>query len=291
MQAWNDSLVHEPVTEARFRAVILQDPNYEADGHLVAVREGRVVGFVSAICREGASGRDGKGRPQDAGRGYIRALFGDADTTLSRLLERALAFLHDRGKRHILTGEYTGGYITPGIDARHASLVAFLRDRFDSSSTLDDMEADLTAELPNDYQRQAQERTGAYGVRVEHYAPSMLPAMRGFVADLAIDQWFPDGWEDGYRRQRQAFVALRGDQIVGWTCFGDGETALSLGPMGVAPDHRRQGVGSCLVLACMLEGVRRGYERIWAGWTNTPFYIPSGWRVFRQYVVFEKRLS
>lgn len=290
IKAWNQHLLHAPVTADRFRKVILEDPNFSADGHQVAVREGRIVGFVSAICRDGVPGADGKGRIDHANRGYIRDIFADSESTLKGLLERGLEFLRQQGKTHILTGEYTGRYITPGIDSRYSELTAFPRGHFDSESTVDDMEADLRLPLPNAHQQSAKRRAAEYGVRIERYDPSMLPAMRGFAVALGMDQWFPPGWEEGYEQDRLAFVAIKGDEIVGWTDYAPEDTAVSLGPMGVAPEHRGHGVGSCLVLECMLEGCRRGVDRIWAGWTNSPFYVPNGWHVFRQFVVFEKQL-
>lgn len=287
--AWNAHLTHEPIDEAKFRSTILGDANYEAAGHLVAVRGDEVVGYVSAICRDGVPGRDGKGNQNDANRGYIRDIFGGSEEVLGGLLNLGLAFLEKRGKSHILTGEYTGSYVTPGVDSRYETVCAFLRSRFPEESTLDDMEADLKAPLPNAYQIDSIRRAEKYGVRIEPYASTMLGAMRGFVDALGQDSWFPPGWEREYEYDRHAFVALRGDEIVGWTDYEPEDDAISLGPLGVAPDHRGHGIGSWLVVECSLEGVRRGYDRIWAGWTNTPFYVPQGWRVFRQYIVFETR--
>jgi predicted N-acetyltransferase YhbS len=290
VQAWNQHMIHSPVTEDQFRRVIMDDPNFSAPGHLLAERDGTVVGSVSAICRHGVAGADGRGRADHADRGYIRDIFADSQSTLDALLTPGLAFLRQQGKTHILTGEYTGRYITPGVDSRYDALSTLLRERFDCESTVDDMEADLRLPLPNEHQRRAEQSAREYGVHFERYEPSMLPAMRGFAAALGIDQWFPPGWEAGYGAQHLAFVARKGEQIVGWTDYAPEDTAMSLGPMGVAPEHRGHGIGSCLVLACMREGQRCGLDRIWAGWTNSPFYVPNGWRVFRQFIVFEKQL-
>ena len=232
-------------------------PNSAADGHLVAERDGEIVGFISAICREGDVGADGKGTPADRERGYIRDLFGDSDATLDALLAGGLSYLASRGKTQILTGEYTGSYITPGVDSRYEGLTSFLRARFDHESTLDDMDAELRAPLPNAYQAEAIGRATAHGVRVEPYAAHMLPAMRGFVGALGMEQWFPPGWEAGYEHDRDAFVALRGAEIVGWTDYDPTNDPLSLGPIGVAPAHRGYGIGTWLIVACMEEGVRR----------------------------------
>lgn len=289
-EKWNGRLIHEPIDAARFRSTIMGDANYEPAGHLVAVEDGAVVGFVSAICRDGVPGRDGKGSREDANRGYVRDIFGSSEEVLGSLLDAALAFLKKGGKSHILTGEYTGSYVTPGVDSRYEALVSFLRTRFPEESTLDDMEADLKAPLPNAYQQSAIRRAERYGVRIEPYDSTTLSAMRGFVDALGMGSWFPPGWEQGYEYDRDAFVALRDGEIVGWTDYDPTGDAISLGPIGVAPEHRGHGIGSWLVVECMREGVRRGYGRIWAGWTNTPFYIPQGWRVFRRYIVFETRL-
>jgi len=134
----------------------------------------------------------------------VRDLLGESEPTWIELLDAALHFLQSRGKTHVLTGEYTGFYVTPGIDSRYEGFCAFLRDRFDTESSLEDMEADLTGGQPNGFQRRAEARASAYGVKVDRYMPSMLPAMRGFVQELGISQWFPPGWEEGYRAERVA---------------------------------------------------------------------------------------
>jgi hypothetical protein len=77
IEVWNQHFPYAPVTIDRFRKVILEDSNFPPDGHLVAVRKGRIVGFVSAICRDGVPGADGKGRQDHADRGYIRDIFAD----------------------------------------------------------------------------------------------------------------------------------------------------------------------------------------------------------------------
>jgi hypothetical protein len=56
----------------------------------------------------------------------------------------------------------------------------------------------------------------------------MLPAMRDFAVALGMDQWFPSGWEEGYEQNRLALVAIKGDEIVGWTDYAPEEAAVSL---------------------------------------------------------------
>lgn len=66
-------------------------------------------------------------------------------------------------------------------------------------------------------------------------------------------------------------VVLRGDAVVGHIAFSrarldSGHPVLALAPMGVLPEHQRQGVGSALVS----EGLRRAAE------TDFPLVVVLG---------------
>ena len=126
VEAWNCSLVYDKVTQERFEDVILDDPNYEQAGNILALDQGKIVGFVSAVAREDIAGKDGKSRPHKDEHGYIKGLFvldeyWDTDVG-EMLLEQAEAYLKSKGKRVIKVVVYLGGrYFFPGIDLRNQS--------------------------------------------------------------------------------------------------------------------------------------------------------------------------
>ena len=46
---WNQQLKHEPISETTFHSEVLDDPNFEEEGHLASERDGVINGFVSTI--------------------------------------------------------------------------------------------------------------------------------------------------------------------------------------------------------------------------------------------------
>src|SRR4029077_9395138 len=64
-----------------------------------------------------------------------------------------------------------------------------------------------------------------------------------------------------------SFVATRGRRLVGtvrlWdVSAGPGRPALLLGPLAVAPDCRKRGIGSTLVQAALREAVRLAHRAV-----------------------------
>ena len=293
VRQWNEALCYDPLDERQFRRIIFEDPNYEPEGTLIALDGTTIAGFIAAIARDGVQGKDGRGRPEEAGDGYIRAIFAvegyAPDSALAPLLDRAEGYLRGKGKKRIRIVQYTGRYFFPGIDTRYQTLIQFLEGAgFQRASTIDDMDADLTDYTPNPYQRNAIQRAQSYGVQVVDYMPSMLPALRRFVERIQIPQWFSEGWEAYYKHMVVAFL---GGEIIGWANYSPGTEYGSFGPIAVLPEHRGHGIGTWLLVESMLRVQRHGLPRIWASWTNTPFYVPNGWKICRQYLVFEKDIS
>jgi len=136
----------------------------------------------------------------------------------------------------------------------------------------------------------ARRKMAAIGVCVEDYDPAMLNQMREFAKKLDMISWFPEGWEKWFKHKGNKVVALKGDDIVGWASFGvDGKTGM-FGPTGVLKNIRHNGIGSCILLESVLRMKDAGADRVVALWANTPFYIANGWKICRQYAVFEKNI-
>jgi GNAT superfamily N-acetyltransferase len=89
---------------------------------------------------------------------------------------------------------------------------------------------------------------------------------------------FGDGWasETGAalsNRPCSCFTAVKDSMIVGFACYD--ATALGFfGPIGVAESRRRQGIGSALLNACLLDMKLKGYGYAIAGGVgDTGFYV------------------
>ena len=295
VQGWNLSLSYDQVSEKHFKRVILDDANYEKDSCLVATHDGKIIGFISTIVREGILGADNRGRPEEEVLGYIKGFYVLEEFRRngigSRLLDGSIKYIKSKGKSFVRILEYTGNYFFPGIDTRYESAISFLEYKgFYKEYVINDVDIDTTDFQITDQHEDARQRAEKVGVHVEDYDPSMLDEMRIFAKKLDMISWFPEGWEDRFRSKGNKVVALKGKEIVGWASFSVSGDIGWFGPTGVLEKIRHNGIGSCVLLESVLQMKNAGAKRVIASWANTPFYIANGWKICRQYVVFEKSL-
>jgi len=296
VKGWNLSLPYDQVSERHFEHVILHDPNHEKGAALVAVHDGKIIGFISSVAREGVSGADNRGRPHEKDDGYIKGLFVLDEFRRngigSKLLDSVLEYLRSKGKRRVRVITYTGSYFFPGVDLRYEPALRFFENKgFQKDHVIDDVDIDLKDFQISDYQKNAKRRMSDAGVHVEDYDPLMLDEMRKFVEKLNMTAWFPEGWEEWFKEKGNKVVALKGKEIVGWASYHPGGGTGMFGPIGVLKEMRGNGIGSCLLLESILHMKDVGAERAIASWANTPFYLPNGWKICRQYAVFEKNIG
>ncbi|MBD3183038.1 GNAT family N-acetyltransferase [Candidatus Poribacteria bacterium] len=293
VKAWNISMPYDRITDERFQHVILDDPNHETGAALVAVYKDNIIGFISSIARDGVSGADGRGREHEKRQGYIRGIFVIKDYRKqgigTSLLEKGTDYMKSKGKSLIRVITYTGRYFFPGVDLRYEEAISFFRNKgFKEDEVIDDLILDLEDFQESSYQKNARKRMAEFGVKVVEYDPDMLDKMRDFVRKFNSLSWFPPGWEENFRGKGNKVAALKDDKIVGWASYHPSKGMGGFGPIGVLEDMRGHGIGSCLLLESVLKLKQAGVDSVFAGWANTPFYIPNGWRIHRQYAVFEK---
>lgn len=294
VKGWNISLPYDRVDENHFKRIILDDPNYEKRSTHVAVYEGQIIGFISSVAREGILGADGRGRPYEKDYGYIKGLFVLENFRrkgiASRLFDSVVDYIISKGKNKIKVITYTGHYFFPGVDTRYDSAHKFFESKgFNVDHIIDDVDIDLENFKMTDHHINVRERIKKIGVEVLDYDTSMLSQMQEFVTKLNMISWFPEGWEHSFQKGNKV-VALKGDKIVGWASFGVDREVGYFGPTAVLEEMRHNGIGSCILLESVLRMKDQGAKRVVALWANTPFYIANGWKIFRQYTVFEKEI-
>jgi len=287
-EAWNRTMVHDRLTEAELAKSTLGNANYDHCGALVACAEGRIVGLVSAVAP-----------PEDVGR--IAAVCGDTTECVAELLSHAEAYIASQGRSRVVMAEYGGCELAPGVDVRYEHFPsAFERAGFERSHTLDDMEIDLTDYEPTPYQLDARRRAHAYGAGVLGWEPSLTEPLRAFARRATGELtagWFWEDWEHG----PDMVVALRGEEVLGYANYWPkpkhtyGRPTVAncggFGPIGVLSQHRGHGIGTWLLYESQRRVKEAGHTNMWAGWTNTPFYVPNGWHVSRQFAVWKKELE
>jgi len=99
-----------------------------------------------------------------------------------------------------------------------------------------------------------------------------------------IVKWVSDQFGAGWaseaeaalcNRPRSCFTAVKDSMIVGFACYD--ATALGFfGPIGVVAPHRRKGIGSALMTACLLDMKLKGYGYAVIGGVGDPgFYVKN----------------
>ena len=93
-----------------------------------------------------------------------------------------------------------------------------------------------------------------------------------WVADNFGVAWAGEADTAFANRPRSCFVAVKNETIVGFACYD--ATALGFfGPVGIDRPHRRKGIGTALLRACLLDMKLKGYAYAVVGAVkDTDFY-------------------
>jgi len=178
------------------------------------------------------------------------------------------------------------------VDLRYKAALEFFKSKgFQQDHIIDDVDVEMRDYQISEYQKDARRRMAVSGVQIKEYDPAMLDEMRRFVRKLDMIGWFPEGWEEGFKDKGYKFVALMSKDIVGWASYHPGKGTARFGPIAVLEDMRGNGIGSCLLLECVLRMKELGADRVLASWANTPFYLENDWKICRQYSVLERNIE
>ena len=293
-----DDLLRRQLTGHRF---------YRGDDHLVAVADGRIVGFV------GTQVDRWEGVSPDKRGGGISVVLVHPDWRRrgigARLHEAALGHLRNEGARELRLGGGGAYRFWPGIPTDLPGAYAF----FESCGwPLEDAKRsrDLVRDL-SDFHVPT-----AMGARLEREGVTVRPAREDEAADAIAFEWehFP-GWAAGF-----VYMAELGDfpnmllaidrrkGIVGtlmlhapssrwltanvtWkTLLGDSLGGISA--VGVAERERGRGIGIGMVAAGSEVLRARGVGNCHIDWTNiVDFYGKLGYRVWREYWMSTRTLA
>ena len=96
-----------------------------------------------------------------------------------------------------------------------------------------------------------------------------------------IIEWIASEFSQGWASETQvalsnrpisAFVALRGGRLAGFCCY-DASARGFVGPIGVAPEARGEGIGAALLRACLHDMRAAGYAYAVAGAVGAPEFF------------------
>ncbi len=282
-----------PLTREHLRRTMLGSALYRPGDHLVAVADGRIVGF----CGTQLHAAEPRGEimllavaPERQRRGIGSAL-----------LAAGMARLRERGAAVVQLGGGAGSYFWPGVPRNLPAAIGFFAARgWEYAYDAADMAQDLRDYATPPY---VWERVARAGVTLRVATADDLPALLAFE-----EARFPH-WAAGLRvrppQDADEFVlaADAAGRIVG-TAFmhspgrGGVPWPLLLGPeggafgaVGVAPDMRERGIGLALSALASETLKARGTRLCHVGWVwSVDWYAKLGYRVWREFAMSHRAL-
>ncbi len=300
------SLPLEVITEASFTRKVLLDPNFAANGALVAWDPyGEAVGFLLTLKRQ----RPLEEGPLDTDRGWITLFtvtpWARRQGIGTALFNQAETWLREQGCTSAWIAPYAPNYWTPGVDeAAYPEALVFLKQRgYETHSRPLSMEAALNSgwQTPEWVQTRCSE-LAQQGVRMLLFEPRHVQALTDFLR-----REFPGDWQRyvretmveivaGRRPADELILAFEGEKFEGEKLVGFAQSeGKRFGPFGVAASLRGRGVGAAL-LFCALDGMRtRGHPSAWFMWTDDKtadrLYRAAGFQETRRYAIVKKALD
>lgn len=274
VRLWNRCLTKDLITSVRFRNLVLLDANFDPQGLRVAVDgDNRVVGCVYAVRRLLPM----HGTDLEPENGWIPFFFAAPEVrrqgVASRLMQEAVAFLGEQGRKNIFFASYAPNYITPGIDEKnYPAGYAFLQKqgfvRLYSPIAMDYSLVDY--EAPADIEVLKQQRI-AEGYTFGHAADGDLYEVIQFANDVFNPDWgraIREGVLQGLPLDSILIVRDNG-KLVGFCLHGGYEGIKErFGPFGVDPGQQGKGLGKILLYDCLTNMRAQGLHGAWFLWTG-----------------------
>ncbi len=268
------------IDEASFRSRVLEHPSFDPEGALLARAGEEVVGFVLVVA------------PEEGDTGYLSVVMVDPSAQGQgigcALLERAEAFLIDRGKEEVRVG-YRGNPISfaTGADVRTPAYYFLLNRGFRNDGSLSlVMKLDLADFEWRDEIDGFIEENRARGIHFGLCGAEHREALCEFMEEV-----FPGGWEASVKRGLEGdppypvLIATDGARVVGFTGpvrVGEGGRGGFTG-IGTHPECRRGKIGTVLFHLLCAEFKKRGavYDILHTGVRNPAqnIYFGAGFKM------------
>lgn len=298
MALWNACLPSDTISIRRFCSLFLFDPNFKAEGALVAEVEGKPVGFLLAIYRRAPLGI----YSADPKQGWITTFF--VAPKFRRIgigrsmMQAGLAYLRGCGCQVISCNGYAPSYAFPGIDHDYRAAICLVRRcGFQYLTDAVSMEMSLEGWEKPVAVADRQVKLESEGICLRRVQPGDALALLSF-AEQHYPYWHQSIVDGLQVEMGNVYIAVQGGNVLAFAQWENPQTdppngaRCRFGPFGVRPDLRSQGLGAVLFQFVIESVVKAGADRLWFGWAggrNLPFYERAGCRITRRYQLFQYR--
>lgn len=260
---WDKCLDKDPINLEVFERKIILDPNFEADGFLLAEGKGELLGFSYNIVRQYPYFKEEAERDKD--KGWIVA-FGVVPEAYGsdigdRLIQESIKYHKGKRRKVIIYGMYLPNYFTPGLDADsypHEYNI-LKRNGFKDVAASFGMDANLWPMFEHlENIAKIEEKLREEGIEVRGLTSRYLNPLMTFLRKYWQGDWYRHARELLlHNRKEQVIIAAKGHEVVGYCQFWGGEgyewymPGSHFGPFGVREDMRRRGIGRVLLYKCL----------------------------------------
>ena len=290
LELWNATYHRDPITLEQFVRQTLLDPNFLAQGCILAERGGRPLGFALAVAPGvqhlfGQPPRVGRltglgVQPEARGMGIAQ-----------RLLKAALAFLKKNNCDKV--GVAAHEYYVAGLDKEaYADGISFLNSQGFVTSSYQAVAMGCSLyELKRPLQVvESEKRFKKDRITASFYKPEMAWAVVEFFR-----KEFPT-WTEFFVKQLDQgndpddiVLAWHGEKVIGYC---QRLAADHVGPFGVAEAYRGRGIGTVMLYRLLDRMRAKGYRFAWFGETGRAqnYYERAGFKLKRTYAILSKSI-
>ena len=276
---------------------MLYDVNFDPSLYLLAVEDGKLLGFVYGTKRKVYDEIKGLENEQ----GWIVAM-GVHPSCRGQGIGSALLIaiekqLKERGTARLYVGPYGSAYICPGIDREcYSKSVSFFSNMgYTDSGESCSMSMDLWGyKVPQQYVEK-KKNLEARGFIFKPFAKEDSLALFSFM-EKNFPYWLPlvrSSILQG-RAEKILITALeKNGEAAGFVMRGMDGTDERFGPFGIRPDLQGIGLGSVLFHEMMENMIRNRIFHTYFMWTsgrNLEIYGSWGMKIFRRYAMFHKTI-
>ncbi len=298
VKLWNEVMWKDPITPDRFRNLVLLDSNFDPEGLRVAYDGDKLVGVVYAVRRLLPM----YGTDLEPDNGWIVFFFVDEvyrrKGVASRLMEDAIHFLKENGRKHVFFASYAPNYILPGIDEEaYPEGYRFLLDQgFDKLYSPIAMDRNLVDFKLSDEIKELVKQREEEGYTFSLAEDGDLYDLITFANEVFNPDWgraIREGILQGMPLER-ILVAKQGKKIVGFCIYGGYEGIPDrFGPFGVDPEQQGKKLGKILLNLCLQQMKAESLHGAWFLWTGEKtsagyLYKKTGFEITRTFHVMKK---
>lgn len=295
---WNECLTMDPITQQRFRNLVLLDANFDPHGLRIATDGEKIVGCVYAIRRLLPM----EGTELEPENGWIPFFFVHPSYrkagVAEKLLNDGVEFLASQGRKNVFFASYAPNYILPGIDEEaYPEGYAFLvKQGFEKQYSPVAMDRSLVGYAPASDAMELKAKREQEGYTFLKAQDKDLYEVIQFANKTFNPDWgraIREGILQGLPLHR-ILIARDGEKLVGFCIYGGYEGIPDrFGPFGVDPDQQGKGLGKILLHECLKNMRSEGLHGAWFLWTGEKsaaghLYKNTGFEVTRKFHVMKK---